>query len=68
MEMSRVSRLNRPAPIRCPNCGNISIASPLQLEGRSSLVCRFCGFHFYITPKVDGIAEVWEGYRAELVK
>ena len=66
--MPRVSEYSRPATIRCPKCGFVAEADPIQLQGRCSLICPNCGFHFYITPKVDGVAEVWEGYRAELVK
>lgn len=66
MEMSVVSRLTHPAPIECPRCGFVAQADPIQLQGKCSLICPNCGFHFYITPKVDGIAEVWEGYRAKV--
>jgi DNA-directed RNA polymerase subunit RPC12/RpoP len=66
--MSRVSTLNRPAVIKCPNCGVEAEADPIQLQGRCSLICPYCGFHFYITPKVDGIAQVVEGARVELAE
>lgn len=66
--MSRVSRLTRKAVIVCPRCGGQADADPIQLQGKCSLICPYCGFHFYITPKVNGIAQVWEGERAKLIK
>jgi len=66
--MTRVSRRTEKAVIVCPRCGGQAEADPIQLQGKCSLICPFCGFHFYVTPKVNGIAEVWEGRRAELTE
>jgi len=40
--MPRVSTLNRPAVIKCPNCGVEAEADPIQLQGRCSLICPYC--------------------------
>lgn len=65
--MTRVSHLTEPTNLVCPNCGQISEADPIQLQGKCSLICPFCGYHFYITPKINGIAQVREGALAEVV-
>jgi len=65
--MSRASGFDEPALIECPSCGLVGEAEPIQLHGRCSLICPSCGYHFYITPKVDGVATVWEGKRVRVV-
>lgn len=59
--MSRASEIDRSIRLACPKCGAVATADPIQLKGRCSLICPFCGHHFYITQKINGIAEVEEG-------
>lgn len=66
--MPKISELNRSALIECPNCRLVAEADPIQLVGHCSLICPQCGFHWYITPKVNGVAQVVEGARAKLVE
>jgi len=65
--MSRPSQLRVPAIIRCPRCSYEAQAEPVQLQGDCSLICPNCGFHFYVTPKINGVAEVMEGKKLEVV-
>ena len=33
--------------LRCPKCNQVGEVYDMQVAGKQSLVCPFCGYHFY---------------------